>query len=125
MLGMPVVLHTLAVVAGRLHMLLVQQLAVDTLVPEDILPVRLLVPEDILHVLLVVPVDILLVVLLVPRTLAVHLQVDVGLWLELRAAQLRAAQLRAAQLQAAQQGVAAGRSELQEVAVAPCTAVAS
>lgn len=105
MLGMPVVLHTLAVVAGRLHMLLVQQLAVDTLVPEDILPVRLLVPEDIL-----------LVVLLVPRTLAVHLQVDVGLWLELLAGQLRAAQ---------QGVVAAGRSELQEVAVAACTAVAS
>lgn len=116
MLGMPVVLHTLAVVAGRLHMLLVQQLAVDTLVPEDILPVRLLVPEDILPVLLVVSVDILLVVLLVPRTLAVHLQVDVGLWLELLAGQLRAAQ---------QGVVAAGRSELQEVAVAACTAVAS
>jgi hypothetical protein len=102
MLGMPVVLHTLAVVAGRLvaHMLLVQQLAVDTLVPADILPV----------------------LLLVPRTLAARLQVDEGLWLELRAEQL---QVVAAGRRQPQEVVAAGRSELLEVAVAACTAVAS
>jgi len=111
MLGMPVVLRTLAVVAGRLvaHMLLVQQLGVDTLVPADILPVRLLL------------LDILPVLLLVPRTLA-RLQVDEGLWLELRAEQ---PQVVAAGRRQPQEVVAAGRSELLEVAVAACTAVAS
>jgi len=107
-----VVLRTLAVVAGRLvaHMLLVQQLAVDTLVPADILLVRLLL------------LGILPVLLLVPRTLAARLQVDEGLWLELRAEQ---PQVVAAGRRQPQEVVAAGRSELLEVAVAACTAVAS